>query len=86
MLTPDQLADATGLTPVHVDRMLQALRGEGLLSRKRSSEVLNWQCLCDAADFTPGYLHFPEREEAGKLEAVHCGSPAAMPSISPRES
>jgi len=31
-LTQEQLADATGLTSVHTNRVLQALRREGLIS------------------------------------------------------
>jgi len=32
-ITQEQLADATGLTPVHVNRVLQALQREGLIER-----------------------------------------------------
>jgi predicted ArsR family transcriptional regulator len=32
-VTQDQLADTTGLTPVHVNRSLKALEVEGLIER-----------------------------------------------------
>src|SRR5947209_2517637 len=34
-MTQEQLADATGLTPVHVNRVLKSLEADGLISRKR---------------------------------------------------
>jgi len=71
MLTQEQLADATGLTSVHVNRTLQGLRSEGLLSRERTPQVLDWQRLCEVADFTPDYLQFSELEKPIALEAVH---------------
>ena len=58
-MTQDQLADATGLTPVHVNRMLQALVEEGLIERVTSKSVLigNWKRLAAAGDFDRSYLH-----------------------------
>lgn len=58
-MTQEQLADATGLTPVHVNRMLQALVEEGLIERVTSKSVLigNWQRLAAAGDFDRSYLH-----------------------------
>jgi len=56
-MTQDQLADALGLTAVHTNRMLQTLRGEGLLSITRSRvEILDKVALETAAEFDPGYL------------------------------
>lgn len=58
-VTQDQLADALGLTPVHVNRTLQTLRAERLIrtARKRI-EVLDWDGLVARADFNPGYLQY----------------------------
>jgi len=58
-LSQTQIADATGLSAVHANRMLQALRKQGLirLERKRLT-VLDWEGLKEAADFDPAYLHF----------------------------
>ena len=60
-MTQEQIGDATGLTSVHVNRMLKSLGAEGLLTRKgRSVELPDWQALRDAGDFTSRYLHLPE--------------------------
>lgn len=57
-VTQEQLADATGLTSVHTNRTLQALRREGLIALNgRSLAVLNWDALREAADFHELYLH-----------------------------
>ena len=58
-MTQDQLADATGLTPVHVNRVLKALVREGLIQRVTSKSVLigDWERLAEAGDFSRAYLH-----------------------------
>lgn len=58
-MTQEQLADATGLTPVHVNRVLQALTREGLIDRAtpRSVVIGDWQRLAAAGDFRREYLH-----------------------------
>jgi CRP-like cAMP-binding protein len=60
-ITQEQLADATGLTAVHVNRVLQALQREGLIERdRRMVRFPSWERMRDAADFNPRYLHAPE--------------------------
>jgi CRP-like cAMP-binding protein len=57
-MTQEQLGDATGLTSVHVNRTLQALRGDGLISSdKRSITIEDWKALTTAGDFDATYLH-----------------------------
>jgi CRP-like cAMP-binding protein len=57
-LTQTDLAEASGMTPVHVNRMVQELRLRGLIRWKgREFEVLDLDGLCDVAMFNPGYLH-----------------------------
>ena len=57
-LTQEQLADATGLTAVHVNRTLQTLRKNGLIELNgRSLKLLNWQALRQVGDFDELYLH-----------------------------
>jgi len=57
-LTQEQLADATGLTPVHTNRTLQALRKNGLIELNgRSLKVLDWEGLREVGDFDELYLH-----------------------------
>jgi CRP-like cAMP-binding protein len=58
-LTQEQLADAVGLTAVHVNRTLMRLEEEGHIRRnRRVIEIDNWQNLAKVADFEPRYLHF----------------------------
>ena len=53
------LADALGLTPIHVNRTLAALRkAEIVVSASRTVKVLDWNALKSAADFDPIYLQF----------------------------
>lgn len=58
-MTQDQLADATALTPVHVNRVLQGLARDGLIKRVTSKSVIigDWKKLAAAGDFHQGYLH-----------------------------
>ncbi len=57
-MTQEQLADCTGLTSVHVNRMLKQLETDGLIVRiRRAIRVPRWEELCRAADFDPRYLH-----------------------------
>jgi CRP-like cAMP-binding protein len=58
-MTQEQLADCTGLTPVHVNRVLKELGRLGLINRdKRSVEILEWDRLRQIGDFNTRYLHF----------------------------
>jgi CRP-like cAMP-binding protein len=60
-MTQEQLADATGLTAVHVNRVLQALQREGLLERERRViRFPSWERMRDVGDFNPRYLHARE--------------------------
>lgn len=57
-MTQEQLGDATGLTSVHVNRMLQQLRKEGLIRlQDRSVTIEDWQGLSRAASFDAAYLY-----------------------------
>lgn len=57
-LTQEQLADATGLTPVHTNRTLQGLRKDGLIQLANGGlTVLDWDGLRAAGDFDELYLH-----------------------------
>lgn len=58
-MTQEQLADATGLTPVHVNRMLMSLAQDGLIERvtPRSVVIGDWKKLAEAGDFDRAYLH-----------------------------
>ena len=55
--TQQHLADMMGLTPVHVNRTLKALRAEGLASvYGRNVHILDWNGLVEAGEFDPRYL------------------------------
>ncbi len=57
-MTQEQIGDATGLTPVHVNRMLRALDEEGAISRVgRQMRIVDWNRMKSIADFDPAYLH-----------------------------
>lgn len=57
-ISQEQLADAVGLTPVHVNRTLKALEATGLITRnKRIISFPSWQRMRDVADFNQRYLH-----------------------------
>jgi CRP-like cAMP-binding protein len=59
-MTQEQLADALGITPVHVNRVLRDLE-EGLIVRnKRFVRVPNWEALRRAAGFNELYLHLDQ--------------------------
>ena len=65
-LTQLDLADALGLTPVHLNRTLQWLRAEGLIELARGRLTIpSWPELADAADFDPGYLHLAGASQHG---------------------
>lgn len=63
-MTQEQLADATGLTAVHVNRSLKTLVQEGLISRPNPRSILvgDWRALAYAADFDTNYLHLREND------------------------
>jgi CRP-like cAMP-binding protein len=57
-LTQNDLADATGLTSVHVNRTLQELRRDGLIELERKQlQILDMPRMMDVAMFNPNYLH-----------------------------
>ena len=61
-LTHYDLAEATGLTPVHVNRTLQLLRADGMIELEQKRLIIpDLDRLMDAAMFNPNYLHL-ERE------------------------
>lgn len=57
-MTQEQIADAVGLTAVHVNRCLRALDGDGVVDRNGAQfRVTDWRRLCAVGDFDPAYLH-----------------------------
>jgi CRP-like cAMP-binding protein len=57
-LTQEELAEATGMTPVHVNRMLGQLRSEGLIDlNSKTLTVLDFDRLKKVAQYDVDYLH-----------------------------
>jgi CRP-like cAMP-binding protein len=55
-MTQTHIADATGLTPVHVNRCLKGLEGAGVVLRSKTVRIADWDALTRLADFDRGYL------------------------------
>jgi CRP-like cAMP-binding protein len=69
-ITQTDLADATGLTPVHVNRMLQRLREEKLIAVEgKRWTVLDPAGLRKAAQFEANYLHLDRAKDEPDSEA-----------------
>jgi CRP-like cAMP-binding protein len=65
-MTQDELADALGLTSVHVNRTLMALEKEGLIVRERRKVSFpDWERLRQVGEFDPLYLHL-ELQQPGR--------------------
>ncbi len=64
-MTQAELADALGLTPVHLNRVIRSLECDGLINRsKRDLSFPDWERMRDMADFNDRYLHLAVQESA----------------------
>lgn len=65
-MTQEHLADATGMTAVHINRTLKALEKDGLIERvsPRAIRIGDWRKLAAAGDFDSAYLHLREDDPA----------------------
>jgi CRP-like cAMP-binding protein len=62
-LTQEELGEATGMTPPHVNRILQQLRSDGLIEWKsKVLRVLDAERLMKVAQFQAAYLHLNRTE------------------------
>lgn len=65
-MTQEQLGDALGLTPVHVNRTIKGLEADGLIKReKRYISFPDWRRLREVGDFNQRYLHL-EPQSSGR--------------------
>ncbi|MGZ8285842.1 MAG: Crp/Fnr family transcriptional regulator [Allosphingosinicella sp.] len=63
-LTQEEIGDALGLTAVHVNRVLQRLRSEDLISFRRGLLIIHdYQRLEKASGFNANYLHIERQEK-----------------------
>ena len=61
-VTQNELGDALGLSYVHVDRVLQELRGVRVITlRDRTLVIEDWDVLVQIAEFDATYLHLEKR-------------------------
>lgn len=57
-MTQGVIADAVGMSTVHVNRIVQELRADGLIALQNGIlTVIDWNGLQRVADFDPTYLH-----------------------------
>jgi CRP-like cAMP-binding protein len=64
-ITQGEFADAIGVTPVHVNRVLQQMRTEGLIELKGVRlNIPDWERLKQAGEFDPTYLHLESTQAA----------------------
>jgi len=65
-LTQAQIGDILGLTPVHVNRTMKALKEAGLIEvQGRIIRTPDWTKLCAIAEFDPEYLQIlPQEDQA----------------------
>jgi CRP-like cAMP-binding protein len=57
-ITQAEFGDALGLTTVHVNRILQQLRADGLIQTQGTRlNIPDWDKLKEAGEFDPTYLH-----------------------------
>ncbi|GJD52497.1 Anaerobic regulatory protein [Methylobacterium crusticola] len=64
-ITQSDVADALGLTNVHVNRVLKELRTKGLITLMGGTlQVHDWTELTKLCDFDPTYLHLEQQRAA----------------------
>jgi CRP-like cAMP-binding protein len=62
-MTQCHLADAAGLTPVHVNRTLKALSSIGTRFSQKTVRIGDWDALVEIGDFDPAYLQDETKPE-----------------------
>ncbi len=68
-ITQAELSDVLGLSPVHMNRTVQALRGSGLVIWKgHEVTITDWDRMAELAEFEPTYLGWGPHIRPGKLE------------------
>jgi CRP-like cAMP-binding protein len=65
-MTQEQVADATGMTSVHANRIIRGLEEDGLIQRatSRAIHINDWRALAAAGEFESAYLHLRDNEPA----------------------
>ena len=64
-ITQGEIGDALGITPVHVNRVVQAMRVDGLIELKGERlNIPDWEKLKKTGDFDSTYLHLESHQAA----------------------
>ena len=64
-ITQSEFADAFGITPVHVNRVLKQMRADGLIELKGTQlRIPDWDRLKEVGEFNPRYLHLESNQAA----------------------
>ncbi len=72
-ITQAEIGDALGITTVHVNRVLQAMRADGLIELKGERlNIPNWNRLKEAGDFDPTYLHLRQQHDLHPSACARC--------------
>jgi CRP-like cAMP-binding protein len=70
-MSQEQLADCTGMTAIHLNRMLMSLERAGAIARRgRSVSIVDWDKLVELGDFDDGYLHLPGHARSSRRKVV----------------
>ena len=73
-MTQEDLAAATGMTPVHVNRTLQGLRSDGLIDYgNKVMTILEPDGVKKVAEYNPNYLHLVRTEARDKEVSGRAG-------------
>ncbi|GEO18837.1 Crp/Fnr family transcriptional regulator [Microvirga aerophila] len=83
-VTQADLGDTLGLSSVHVNRVLQQLRSDGLIGLKGRNLIINdVERLKEFAEFNPNYLHLKrrERDRSGDEAVGPAGVRESSPSV-----
>lgn len=68
----DEADDATGLTSVHVNRVLKGLQADGLIERdRRAIRFPDWERMRDVGDFSMRYLHLRDEDRGAFADTFH---------------
>ena len=64
-ITQAEFADAIGVSTVHINRVLQEMRADGLIELSGDRLTIpDWEKLKQVGDFDPTYLHLKQGQAA----------------------
>jgi CRP-like cAMP-binding protein len=76
-ITQQDLADTVGLSAVHVNRVLQGMRANGLVEfESKVLTILDFDAMVAISNFNPNYLHLMDRTRPARKAIDRSGRPA----------